>query len=49
LQNRSDKSSVGEQPKTTCVIVHGAWGGGWDWKHVDDLLTADGYTVYRRR
>jgi pimeloyl-ACP methyl ester carboxylesterase len=26
-----------------------AWrvGGGWDWKHVDDLLTADGYEVYR--
>ncbi len=31
----------------TCVIVHGAWGGGWDWKHVDQLLTADGNTVYR--
>src|SRR5215472_592184 len=34
-------------PKKTFVLVHGAWGGGWDWKHVDDLLTADGYTVYR--
>src|SRR5579864_3815201 len=34
-------------PKTTFVLVHGAWGGGWDWKHVDDLLTADGYAVYR--
>ncbi|HEY3761904.1 MAG TPA: alpha/beta fold hydrolase [Verrucomicrobiae bacterium] len=33
--------------KPTFVLVHGAWGGGWDWKHVDDLLTADGYTVYR--
>ena len=33
--------------KLTFVLVHGAWGGGWDWKHVDDLLTADGYTVYR--
>jgi len=31
----------------TYVIVHGAWGGGWDWKHVDQLLTADGNTVYR--
>ena len=29
------------------VIVHGAWGGGWDWKHVDGLLTADGNKVYR--
>ena len=33
--------------KFTCVLVHGAWGGGWDWKHVGDLLTADGNTVYR--
>src|SRR5208282_2345856 len=33
--------------KFTYVIVHGAWGGGWDWKHVDDLLTADGHEVYR--
>ena len=33
--------------KPTYVIVHGAWGGGWDWKHMDDLLTADGNTVYR--
>jgi pimeloyl-ACP methyl ester carboxylesterase len=33
--------------KFTCVIVHGAWGGGWDWKHVDELLTADGQKVYR--
>jgi pimeloyl-ACP methyl ester carboxylesterase len=31
----------------TCVLVHGAWGGGWDWKHVDQLLTADGTEVYR--
>jgi pimeloyl-ACP methyl ester carboxylesterase len=31
----------------TCLLVHGAWGGGWDWKHVDQLLTADGYKVYR--
>jgi pimeloyl-ACP methyl ester carboxylesterase len=31
----------------TCVLVHGAWGGGWDWKHVADLLTADGNTVFR--
>ena len=36
-----------QNSKPTFVIVHGAWGGGWDWKHVDNLLTADGYTVYR--
>ncbi len=36
----------GPQP-FTCVLVHGAWGGGWDWKRVDRLLTADGNEVYR--
>ena len=38
---------VARNQKFTCVIVHGAWGGGWDWKHVDQLLTADGHKVYR--
>ena len=33
--------------KFTYVIVHGAWGGGWDWKPVDRLLVADGHEVYR--
>ena len=36
----------GGQP-FTCVLVHGAWGGGWDWKHVDQSLIADGNEVYR--
>jgi pimeloyl-ACP methyl ester carboxylesterase len=39
--------STASASKPTFVIVHGAWGGGWDWRHVADLLTADGYTVYR--
>jgi pimeloyl-ACP methyl ester carboxylesterase len=34
-------------PKYTYVIVHGAWGGGWAFKEVDSLLTADGHKVYR--
>jgi pimeloyl-ACP methyl ester carboxylesterase len=34
-------------PKPTVVIVHGAWGGGWDWRTVDSLLTRDGYRVVR--
>ena len=29
------------------VIVHGAWGGGWAFKKVDSLLTAQGGVVYR--
>lgn len=33
--------------KPTFVIVHGAWGGGWDWRTVDSLLTKDGYKVVR--
>ncbi|HEX3359134.1 MAG TPA: alpha/beta hydrolase [Tepidisphaeraceae bacterium] len=35
------------KPAFTYVIVHGAWGGGWAFKEVDHLLTADGNTVYR--
>jgi pimeloyl-ACP methyl ester carboxylesterase len=31
----------------TFVIVHGAWGGGWAFREVDRLLTADGNKVYR--
>jgi pimeloyl-ACP methyl ester carboxylesterase len=33
--------------KNTFVLVHGAWGGGWDWRHEDDLLTTDGNKVFR--
>lgn len=33
--------------KSTYVIVHGAWGGGWSFKKVDSLLTAAGNKVYR--
>ena len=31
----------------TYVLVHGAFGGGWDWRQVDDLLAADGCKVFR--
>ena len=36
-----------QQRAHTYVIVHGAWGGGWDWKQVDSVLTASGNKVYR--
>ncbi|MEO8030400.1 MAG: alpha/beta fold hydrolase [Gemmatimonadota bacterium] len=41
--------SAGAQaaPHPTYVIVHGAWGGAWDWKTVDSMLTARGSRVYR--
>ena len=43
-------ASVYTQPARanhTYVFVHGAWGGGWDWRGVDSLLTAQGHRVYR--
>src|SRR3954453_12502904 len=33
--------------KPTIVIVHGAWGGAWGFRHVDELLRGKGYNVYR--
>ena len=37
-----------QQPTSrTYVAVHGAWGGGWDWRTVDSLLTSAGHRVYR--
>jgi pimeloyl-ACP methyl ester carboxylesterase len=33
--------------KANFVLVHGAWGGGMDWKTVDELLSADGHHVRR--
>jgi len=44
--NPTNNPAAGDK-QGTYVIVHGAWGGGWDWKHVDQLLTADGNKVYR--
>ncbi|PYO65474.1 MAG: alpha/beta hydrolase [Gemmatimonadetes bacterium] len=32
---------------STYVIVHGAWGGGWDWRAVDSMLTLRGNRVVR--
>lgn len=34
-------------PRTTFVLVHGAWGGGWDWWTVDSMLTSRGHRVER--
>lgn len=33
--------------KKTFVVVHGAWGGAWDWRTVDDMLTSRGHVVFR--
>lgn len=34
-------------PHHTYVIVHGAWGGGWDWRGVDSMLALKGHRVQR--
>jgi pimeloyl-ACP methyl ester carboxylesterase len=31
---------------STFVIVHGAWGGGWEWSPVADILRAGGHRVF---
>lgn len=45
-QDRSAAQS-GPQTPRTYVIVHGAWGGGWDWRRIDSVLSAQGNRVYR--
>jgi pimeloyl-ACP methyl ester carboxylesterase len=32
--------------KKTYVLVHGAWHGGWCWKHITPLLRAAGHDVF---
>lgn len=31
---------------TTFVIVHGAWGGGWEWSPVADILRTYGHRAF---
>ncbi len=40
-------AQVRVEPGATFVLVHGAWGGAWDWKTVDRLLRVRGHPVYR--
>ncbi|MDQ8201767.1 alpha/beta hydrolase [Pelagicoccus sp. SDUM812003] len=40
------KKAASESPETF-VLVHGAWGGGWDWQGMERLLEAEGHRVYR--
>jgi pimeloyl-ACP methyl ester carboxylesterase len=39
--------AVADSNRHTYVIVHGAWGGGWAFKQVEQHLHANGHTVYR--
>jgi pimeloyl-ACP methyl ester carboxylesterase len=40
-------TSATPQQHHTYVLVHGAWGGGWDWRAVDSLLTLRGHRAVR--
>ncbi|HUG74883.1 MAG TPA: alpha/beta hydrolase family protein [Acidimicrobiia bacterium] len=31
----------------TFVLVHGGWGGGWEWRPLAEMLAASGHTVFR--
>ncbi len=46
-QQQSARASAPPAKHYTYVIVHGAWGGGWDWRAVDSLLTRNGHHVQR--
>ena len=32
--------------RTTFVLIHGAWGGGWNYQRVAEALRAKGHVVY---
>ncbi|MDX2070113.1 MAG: alpha/beta hydrolase [Haliscomenobacter sp.] len=34
-------------PGRTFLFVHGGWGGGWEYKKIDSMLTSQGDVVYR--
>ena len=46
LPGRAAEPAAGA-PHHTYVLIHGATGGGWDWRTMERLLTADGHTVFR--
>jgi pimeloyl-ACP methyl ester carboxylesterase len=47
LSSTSLRAEDSPAAQPTYVLVHGAWGGGWAFKEVDRLLTAEGGKVYR--
>ena len=46
LKETRVRQTSSSEPRTY-VIVHGAWGGGWAFREVDDMLTVLGHKVYR--
>jgi len=47
IQPTMGQNKLHHNEKGTIVFVHGAWGGGWDYKIMQNLMEAKGYTVYR--
>jgi pimeloyl-ACP methyl ester carboxylesterase len=47
LMSQIAHAQGGADARHTYVLVHGAWGGSWDWRGVDSLLTSRGHCVYR--
>ncbi|HVT80117.1 MAG TPA: alpha/beta fold hydrolase [Phycisphaerae bacterium] len=47
MQQGSSGNAGGKPNGETFVLVHGAWGGAWDWRNVERGLRADGHDVYR--
>ncbi len=45
LASPSGSAQAQTSPKTF-VLVHGAWHGGWCWRHVSDLLEKRGHKVF---
>jgi pimeloyl-ACP methyl ester carboxylesterase len=43
----SDANGQAPVARKHFVIVHGAWGGGWDWRVIDSILTRQGHSVDR--
>lgn len=41
------EGTAGPASQGTVVLVHGAWGGAWDWRETADSLEAMGYDAHR--
>ena len=47
LPARAQESEPSSSEPQTFVFVHGAWGGGHDYRPMEEILEAQGHTVYR--
>lgn len=46
VEGGGGRSAVSTTPSRTFVLVHGAWHGGWCWRRVQNILTANGCRVF---